>query len=368
MPSIIRLPFLFLCIVSFALPAFAEEQTLEELNNAAHFLVGLDLPHAGSENLARSKSFQYHKKQLDKEWSEHTKRALQPVNEWAKTEVAPHSLQGGVVRYMFSGPDILHAFQMFPKADTFVLCGLEPVGVAPDIRTLTPGSAGRALGEVRNSLGEVINFSFFRTKDMKEDLRYAMFSGTTPIMMGFLARSGQSVKGYEFLKLKRDGTLESRGKVSNGANVVKIEFGPQQSKEAKTLYYFSTDLSNGDFSKSGFEKWLVAQPKGDAYLKAASYLLHSSWFSDIRKHLLNYSVQIVEDDSGIPFRYFDKDKWDIHLYGTYNGPIDVFPDDYQADLRAAYRRGSTAMNFGTGYKWRKGESNLMRFVAKGGQN
>ncbi len=360
--------FLFLCLFSCTLPAIAEEQTLEELNNAACFLVGLDLPHSGSENLAQSKSFQYHKNQLDKEWAEHTKRALQPVNEWAKSEVAPHSKDGGVVRYMFSGPDILHAFQMFPKADTFILCGLEPVGVAPDIRTLSPGQAGRVLGEVRNALGEVINFSFFRTKDMKTDLRYAMFSGTTPIMMGFLARSGQYVKGYEFLKLQRDGTLGNRGTVSRRANVVRIEFGSQQSRKAKTLYYFSTDLSNGDFTKSGFEKWLVNQPKGDAYLKAASYLLHGSWFSDIRKHLLDYSVQIVEDDSGIPFRYFDQKKWDIHLYGTYNGPINVFPDFYQADLRAAYRRDRTPMEFGTGYKWRKGESNLMRFVAKSGRD
>jgi len=365
MRFIIALYSLILACLTLSTPSFAAEQTLEELNNAAHFLVGLEMPHPGFEDLAESKAFKYQKTRLDKEWAEHAKRTLEPISKWTNGEVSPHSQQGGVVRYMFSGPDILHALQMFPKADTFVMCGLEPVGVAPDIRTLTPGDAGRALSEVRHALEEIINYSFFRTKDMKTDLRFAMFSGTTPIMMGFLARSGQHLNDYEFFKLQKDGTLESQGTESKGADAVKIDFSAPKEEKSKTLYYFSTNLSDSGFSKNGFEKWLTSQPKGDSYLKAASFLLHSrSRFSDVRNHLLTYSVQIVQDDSGIPYRYFDKDNWDIHLYGTYSGPIDIFSQFYQSDLKAAYGRKRTVLDFGTGYKWRKRESNLMRFVAK----
>ncbi len=341
------------------------KQQVAQVNNAACFLSGLKAPHAGAEALFDSKSFAYHQTRIDKEWEEYTSRTLHPLSSWASQEVAPWSKQGGVVRYMFSGPDILHAFHMFPKADTFVLCGLEPVGVAPDISKLTPGNAGRALGEVRNAVGELINFSFFRTKDMKSDLQYATFRGTTPIMMVFLARSGQYVKGYEFFELKKDGTLESKGEVSKGANAVRIDFSPQRVQKTKSLYYFSTDLSNGGFTKNGFDVWLSAREKGDAYAKAASFLMHQSYFSDIRNHLLENSIQVVEDDSGIPYKYFDKEKWDISLYGNYTGPIDLFAQHYQRDLRSAYRADRTPIEFGTGYKWRKGESNLMRYVAKG---
>jgi len=338
---------------------------LNEINNAVAFLAGLDAPHAGAEDLFATRSFSYHQGQIDKEWGEYTSRTLHPMSDWASREVAPWSKQGGVVRYMFSGPDILHAFHFFPKADTFVLCGLEPVGVSPDISKITTGTAGRALGEVRNALGELINFSFFRTKDMKDDLQFATFRGTTPLMMVFLARSGQYIKGIEFFDLQKDGTLTSQGVVSKGANAVRIDFSPLRVQKTKSLYYFSTDLSDGGFTKNGFDVWLSGQAKGDAYLKAASFLMHESYFSDIRNHLLENSIQIVEDDSGIPYKYFDKEKWDIQLYGSYTGPIDLFSQHYQSDLRAAYRADRSPIEFGTGYKWRKGESNLMRYVVKG---
>ena len=123
------------------------------------------------------------------------------MSEWSATEVSPAQPPGAVVRYLFSGPDILHAIHMFPTAGTFILCGLEPVGQAPDITALNEGNVATALGEVRNSLGEIIQLSFFRTKDMKDDLQFATFQGTTPIMMIFLAKSGQYVKELEFLKL-----------------------------------------------------------------------------------------------------------------------------------------------------------------------
>jgi len=352
----------------FAAAGHAQDDArdLEKVNNAAHFLAGLDLPHSGSESLAESSAFATHRSQLDREWNDYTKSTLHPMSAWATSEVAPYSKSDGVLRYLFSGPDILHAFHVFPKVDTYVMCGLEPVGVAPNIDGLTPGTAGRALGEVRNALGEIINFSFFRTKDMKVDLQYGVFRGTTPIMMVFLARSGQYLLDYEFYELQSDGTLASQGADSKGANVVRIEFSPRRLKNNKTLYYFSTDLSNSGFTKNGFSKWLEAQPKGDSYLKAASFLMHSDWFGDVRDHLLDYSNVIVQTDSGIPYRHFDKDTWDIQLYGTYTRPIDLFAEYGQGDLRAAYGSGGVKkIDFGTGYKWRKGQSNLMRFVRKG---
>ena len=110
------------------------------------------------------------------------------------------------------------------------------------------------------------------------------------------------------------------------------------------------------------QKWLEAQPTGHAYLKAASFLMHGENFTKIRRHLLDRSFQIVQDDSGIPFRYFDGAVWYADLWGVYTGPIDLFAQYYQPDLRSAYRQRSLELPFGTGYKWRKNESNLMRFL------
>ncbi len=342
----------------------AQEDTFAAgpINDAIAFLAGMEFPHQGDHPLTSTSSWTNHVSQLDKDFESHQERVLFPMTKWSNASLTPELTQGSTVRYLFSGPDILHAYHMFPTADTFIMCGLEPVGEVPDLSELNTGNASKALGEVRNALGEIINLSFFRTKDMKDDLQFATFRGTTPIIMIFLARSGQYIKGLEFLDLNSDGTITSKGLDSKGADGVKIQFGPQRLQQTKTVYYFSSDLSDSGFDSTGFEGWLETFPEGNAYLKAASFLMHQSWFSKVRDHLIKYSDQLVQDDSGIPFKYFKADEWYVDLYGVYTGPIDLFAEYYQADMRAAYKSRNKPLDFGTGYKWRKGESNLMRFL------
>ena len=87
--------------------------------------------------------------------------------------------------------------------------------------------------------------------------------------------------------------------------------------------------------------------------------MHKNYFSEIRNHLLYHSKVIIQDDSGIPLRYLDQDQWQVSLFGNYKKPIDLFKEHYQEDLRQSYEFRSTKLSFGTGYKWRKGQSNLM---------
>jgi len=345
-------------------PAQDASASLADINDATAFLAGVELPHRQDHPLTMTEAWKSHVAEFGKAFANHQERVLFPMSAWAATEVNPVQLAGGVVRYMFSGPDILHAFYMFPAAGTYIMCGLEPVGQAPDITALNEGNAGQALGEVRNALGEIINLSFFRTADMKDDLKFATFQGTTPLMMIFLAQSGQYIKELEFLKLQKDGTLLSQGMNHTGADVVRMVFSPRRLAAEKTLYYFSSDLSDGGFDKSGFGAWISGQPKGNAYLKAASFLMDADWFSKVRRHLLDHSNQIVQDDSGIPLRNIDAAIWHGYYYGVYTGPISLFPDNFQPDLASVYAGGALPLPFGTGYKWRKGESNLMRFVRK----
>ncbi len=71
-------------------------------------------------------------------------------------------------------------------------------------------------------------------------------------------------------------------------------------------------------------------------IKSASYLLHYETFSFIRNIILNNSKFILQDGSGIAYRYFNKDVWDLQLYGVYNGPINVFSSNYEPDLKRAF--------------------------------
>lgn len=292
---------------------------------------------------------------MKREWAAYGASNLKPMAAWSGTEVVPNAGKGSLVRYMFSGPDILHALSMFPQSDGFLMCGLEPVGVAPDLARLSNHSASAALSEVRKSLEEIIHFSFFKTIDMKVDLRKSAYPGTLPIISLFLAASDQQIDGVEFLKLKSDGTLETAPE--GDGNAVRLRFGSNHGRE-RWLIYFQTNVADDGIEPSGFLKFLESQPRGAAYLKAASFLMHNSYFSKIRNHLLKSSEVIVQDDSGIPYRYFD-DSWAVRCYGRYNGPIPLFNEHYQKDLLRAYQRGTKPLPFGTGYRWRKNDSNLL---------
>lgn len=356
--------------LSLLCDSWADEhaEAISAINDGAAYLAGESLPYQSDHPLTSLPSWQTQITQLGNAFASHRDRVLLPMSTWATSEVVPLETPNGTVRYLFSGPDILHAFSMFPTAGTFILCGLEPVGRAPDIKLLTASNASAALEEMRHSLAEIIQFSFFRTKDMKTDLSTAIFPGTVPVITVFLVKSGQYIQDIEFLRLGKDGALYSMGLNTSdregAANGVRIVFSPRDTDSSRTLYYFSADLSNGGFDAGGIGPWLSTQAKGSAYLKAASFLMHNDWFSKVRNHLLEYSDQIVEDDSGIPYRFFDPSQWEAHLYGVYTGPIDLFKPDYQADLAAAYQGAAKPLPFGTGYKWRRGESNLMRFVRR----
>jgi hypothetical protein len=53
--------------------------------------------------------------------------------------------------------------------------------------------------------------------------------------------------------------------------------------------------------------------------------------------ILTKSQFILQDDTGIPFRYFKEKNWEIHLYGQYAKPIKDFSGVEQQDLKAAYQ-------------------------------
>jgi hypothetical protein len=101
------------------------------------------------------------------------------------------------------------------------------------------------------------------------------------------------------------------------------------------------------------------------FTKAASYLLASPKSSDLRQFILEQSRYLVQDDSGIPLRYLDPAGWQLKFFGTYRGPLAMFPKRHQPELVAAYRRGQEVypLPFGFGYHFRPGTSNLL-FAAK----
>jgi len=96
-------------------------------------------------------------------------------------------------------------------------------------------------------------------------------------------------------------------------------------------------------------------------LKSASYLMHNDnkRYTKIRTAILNSSDFIIQDDSGIPLRYFNKNEWTLAFHGVYAQPIKLFNNRHQPDLKQAYTASTGVLPFSYGYAYKKGKSNVL---------
>ena len=141
---------------------------------------------------------------------------------------------------------------------------------------------------------------------------------------------------------------------------MKITFHGGGSDEPRTLYYFSTDISDDGFGKNGFGKFCQGLAPGNSLVKSASYLMHKSYFSQVRGFLLENSNTLVQDPSGIPVTFLTEDQWNLRPFGNYVGPISLFSEHSQPKMFELYRKGDPVpLDFGIGYRHRKGESTLL---------
>lgn len=309
-------------------------------NDQARFLAGMPVRESALADYSRGTLWAEHAATLDAAWGKKEQRSLAQVRQWASTYIGRAGT--GTAYYMFSGPDFLYADVFFPNATTYILCGTEPVGAVPDITRISPETLAPALANLRQSMKTMLTFHYFITKEMRVDLQRGELGGTLPILYVFLARLGNTIHEVEY--------------VTTPAPGVRIGFSGGGGKR-QTLYYFKADLSNGSSGK--FLNWCAARGPGVSLLKAASYLVHTDGFSQVRRFLLENSRLIVQDDSGIPLRHFG-DPWTVRFFGSYAQPIDLFKEHYQADLAAAFARSNPApLGFPFGYHWQLDRGMLM---------
>jgi hypothetical protein len=343
-------------LLALAIPARAAEVTVDD---TARFLAGMQ-PSADSPlmPLTRDPAWQHHAKFFDTAFAQLDQHQLSRIHAWADANLAAPR---PTMFYMFSGPDFLYADAFYSKATTYVLAALEPPGAVPDLTKLSHGSIESGLANVEHSLSSILSFSFFITKHMKVDLHASQISGALPIIYVFMARSGKTLKSVEAVGLDDKGTLltgaDAGRAVAHGARII---FAGGDGVE-KTLYYFSTDLSNSGVKASGFLKFCDTLAPGNSLIKSASYLLHAGNFSAVRDWLLANSTTIIQDDSGIPLADYSARKWRFFPFGRYAGPISEFAGRYQQQYAELFTRAQP-IDFGIGYRWRSHESNLLLSV------
>ena len=351
---------LFVGLVAFTAPAHSADATADD---TAKFLAGLPVS-SGSplEPLTQTPAWKAHARNFDGAFASFEKRQSSKIREWSDANLKSPKPN---LFYMFSGPDFLYADAFFPKATTYLLSGLEPVGQIPDVTKVAPTAIPRELAALHVSMRTLLSISFFITQHMKSDLRTGRFIGTLPVIYVFMARTGHTIKDVSLVYLDPSGELKTDdpGRSKSLAQGVKITAA--KDGRDKTVYFFSTNLANDGVKKSGFLEFAGKLGEGDAFVKSASYLMHGAGFVSVRNWLLDHASTIVQDDTGVPLAFFDEAKWQLLPYGRYVEPIAIFTRNYQPKMRQLFAKEKPPkLDFGIGYRYRPNETSILVAIRK----
>jgi hypothetical protein len=334
------------------------------VNDEARFLAGLpgrpDGPYAA---LEQTSTWKAHRKELDQEWKKLEARRLAKARAWAPVELWPLLEPRLPLVYFFGGPDSITPQVLYPEAPTLVLCGLERTGEQLDLRQLSPRDLERALASLRTTIRTTVDMSYFITSQMGADMLRSPLKGVLPVLLLFLARDGQEVQEVTAI------TFDDQGQILTGTGAPahwRIRFHAPGSEVVRELYYFKLDLSNPAAEQTpGFFRFLEGLGPANSLLKAASFILHDRHFSLARDHLLAHSASILEDDSGVPFKFLKGGGWELTYFGRYFPPQGDFEKHVQEDLARAFSAGHPRpLPFATGYKHSGPSSHLVLAVKK----
>ena len=336
-------------------------------DDLGRFLAGLPA-RAGSpfSELENQPAWVNHRQQLDRAWSGMESASLPAMRAFQKQELGAVTIAQSPVLYPFSGPDALMVTTFFPASPVYVMVGLEPAGTLPNPRQLGRKDLEKYLASVRGTLASELSRSFFITREMDREFRGQVTDGLFLPILELLVRSHHTILGFRYVRLNDRGQVVERPAESiaarkNSNQGVEIEFLRDDDQSVHKLLYFSVNLSDKSLRENqSFLAFLNTLEGTATMLKATSYMTHRPEFSIIRQSLLASSAVVLQDDSGIPYHFFDERSWRVQLYGGYVRPYGSFRWLEQPDLRNAYQSsGAKSLNFRIGYGYGKIPSNLL---------
>src|SRR5437763_15056080 len=105
---------------------------------------------------------------------------------------------------------------------------------------------------------------------MKIDLQQQNRNGVFPILYAFRARADKSIRNETFGALRSNGAFHECAPGKKGGSIpgVRINYTDNQSGDSQTMYYFTTDISDGGIkSNPAFLKFCQRFGTGSSCLK-----------------------------------------------------------------------------------------------------
>jgi hypothetical protein len=287
------------------------------------------------------------------------KARLATIDAWRRENLGD-ATRGSTLVYPFSGPDFVNAYAMFPDCDNYVFFSLEEPGAPPSLDRMDGERLMHTLSDLRVALNDLVHLNFFITPNMAQQVGSSSLRGVAPVLMAMMALLDLRIERFSRIDLWPERTqaiaeLPAAKRPKLPMQAIQIDFWNPASNRSQTLWYFALDVSDAQLKHyPEFIEWLRDFRDPVVLLKSASYLLHGDGFKQVRSFILDRATQIVQDDTGIPYRMLAEDSWKVALHGQYEQPVDLFKKRYQSDLASAFSKSaaSKAVPFPFGYNWR----------------
>ncbi len=352
----------------------------EEYNQYARFIAGMPVVQEEWAALQGKPAWVEYSRFFDRAWKSLSERLLIPERRWAEKELGDAADWEGTIFYPFSGPDFANVNAFFPRARTYVLVALETLGEIPDFNSMTDQQFKSYFQAMKNSLRDLLNINYFISAHMDAEIERTEIKGVLPVLLFMLARNQAEVLDVRYLNVGLDGkfkdfpalgttargfpALKAKDLDLNNIPGIRITFhaAGSEGSDLRTLYYFRLDLSNPSFERNRhFLAFLRGLAPFSTFMKSASYVMFDNRVSTARQFVLDHSRYVVQEDSGIPLKYFDPSLWTLRFHGRYVKPISTFSQKHQEALASIYRADKKIkpLPFGFGYYFQPGSANLM---------
>lgn len=340
----------------------------QAVTDTARVLAGL-APSPGSRLAAVSAKpeWQAWQREFDRQWTQATTDRFARIAAWRTRELAAATGACGTLMYPFAGPDILNALLFFPDCKRYVMFGLEQPGTLPSIEQLPPERLARLLDETRRALNDLLERNYFITSHMMTETAALELRGVLPLMAVILVRMQAHIVSVRELEIDDAGQLVPRQppvKERRPINALEVVFA-RPDREPQTVVYFRAQAEDAAIGKRpGVLALLEQDAPYPTFLKSASYLLHGGDFSIVRRIILTHSRLVLEDDSGIPLRFFKAPEWAVTYYGKYDKPVKDFNYGFQEDMARIFadEKAVKPLPFSFGYHWKDGASSVLLAV------
>lgn len=330
---------------------------VREVNDVARYLAGL--PALGDESTNkkwRSEDFwKAHRTGMDKMWKEFASKRGAKVKKWSGSELADVATVP-VVFQPFGGPDFVFSQLLFPKAETFVVCGKAPCIDIPKLDAIQPAMLADIVFTLRQATAVALRAEGEATSGIPVA---PQTTGALPMLLAFGARTGHVIESVELMP--NDGSQpgqmpldlpdaggQSKRSQPSSACVVSMRAADGS---VRRLFYFQQDLTDDGLPESAaLLRYLNKQSRVAVVVNESAHELHQPNTLRIQKYIASHAAALIQDPSGVPYRHFSLEAWNIQRYGNYTGAPAEYVSFNQPELIAAYNDKSTVhpLPFGAG--------------------